>query len=591
EKVAASLAVKYEQLLSYLPSEAQEIDPEILVQRKLDKGLAYGYSFIEKFVQLPFQVPQPSLTDFDHLFEQLTTPKRSSTSANIPSVKKSFWMLPKIFGFKGKNQSSPSIPTLDATPLSESELVEGSITEPGVQTEATPALVLTQKRLAKIRVKLGQDSPLVRDAMRMVAPLFDYNPRRIKQFLNLFRLKVYIAYLTGLFDQIEEGEGKVIQEPLTVFQLAKFTAISLKYPLLLLDLELDKQLLTEFYRVPLGNKRDCLSSIKSSPVSPVSQQRNTLIYWLSHDKLRELLAYDVPANFNESKSNQVSSQFSLANLNVQKLLQVSPQVVRQNQGLVLENSLTLLTPELQTVINEILSQMVEIPAGSFLMGTDKAEVQRLKQKYSTDVFNRELPQHPVTLPKYYLGKYPVTQEQYQAVMGNNPATFQDNPKNPVEQVSWDDAKAFCQKLKELTGQDFRLPTEAEWEYACRAGTQTHYYFGDDETQLGDYAWYGDNSGNQTHPVGQKKPNQWGLYDMHGNVWEWCEDPWHGSYAEKPENVKNDGSIIWSDGNKAYHVVRGGSCLSSPRGCRSAYRADYDLRVDSLGFRVVSPQDS
>ncbi|MFM7438189.1 MAG: hypothetical protein ACKO2V_06220, partial [Snowella sp.] len=144
----------------------------------------------------------------------------------------------------------------------------------------------------------------------MVAPLFDYNPRRIKQFLNLFRLKVYIAYLTGLFDQIEEGEGKVIQEPLTVFQLAKFTAISLKYPLLLLDLELDKQLLTEFYRVPLGNKRDCLSSIKSSPVSPVSQQRNTLIYWLSHDKLRELLAYDNSENRNQSEANQVSADFS-----------------------------------------------------------------------------------------------------------------------------------------------------------------------------------------------------------------------------------------------------------------------------------------
>jgi formylglycine-generating enzyme required for sulfatase activity len=583
EKVAASLAVKYEQVLTYLPSETQEIDPEILAQRNLDKGLAYGYSFIEKFVQLPFQVPQPSLTDFDHLFEQLTKRKSPSNSTKNTSAKKSFWTLPKFTWLKGKNQDlqNSQIPE-----IIEQETNPTAITQQVVQTEANLLPTQTQKRLETIKVKFGQDSSAVRDVIRMVAPLFDYNPRRIKQFVNLFQLKVYIAYLTGLFDRIEEGEGNVIQEPLTVFQLAKFTAISLKYPILLLNLELDKSLLSTLFQYNLANRKNFNNIQVPSEFS--SQEKNRLIYWLSHDKLRELLAYDVQENVKELESNQVSSQFSLANLNVQKLLQVSPQVIRQNQGLVVEDPLSLLAPDLQVVVDQILGQMVEIPGGSFLMGTDEAEVQRLNQKYSIEVFNRELPIHRVTLQKYFLGKYPVTQEQYQAVMGNNPSKFQDNPKNPVEQVSWQDAQAFCQKLRKLTGQDFRLPTEAEWEYACRAGTQTRYYFGDDESQLGDYAWYDENSDSKTHSVGHKKPNDWGLYDTHGNVWEWCEDSWHDSYANKPENIKNNGSIIWSDSNESYHVLRGGSWYYNSGYCRSANRlrgyADY--WYDYFGFRLV-----
>ncbi|MCY3023293.1 MAG: formylglycine-generating enzyme family protein [Planctomycetota bacterium] len=194
----------------------------------------------------------------------------------------------------------------------------------------------------------------------------------------------------------------------------------------------------------------------------------------------------------------------------------------------------------------------------------------------------EKPAHEVTLTTpFYLGKYEVTQEQYVQVMGTNPSRFK-GANLPVESVSWDEAQEFCKKASEKTGQSVRLPTEAEWEFACRGGTTTTYYSGDAEADLARAAWSGANSGSKTHPVGQKTPNAWGLYDMHGNVWERCIDYVQEQYIPQPA-VDPQGPPQGQD-----RVARGGSWSGNPVSCRSTSRGRClpNLRRDYLGFRVV-----
>jgi formylglycine-generating enzyme required for sulfatase activity len=228
----------------------------------------------------------------------------------------------------------------------------------------------------------------------------------------------------------------------------------------------------------------------------------------------------------------------------------------------------------ETMTNSMGMTFAWIPPGPFLMGSPEDEPGRKKNER----------QHHVTLTRgFWMGAHPVTQAQWQTVMGANPSRFQ-GPTLPVETVGWKDCRTFCEKLEMLDRKPYRMPTEAEWEYACRAGTTTPYFFGTLDPggpdTLSVYAWYGRGPDKKTHPVGEKKPNPWGLYDTYGNVWEWVADG-YGKYPKEPV-VDPQGS-----GAGEYRIVRGGG-YSDPAGeCRSAARMDFtpNRRIDYIGVRV------
>ena len=234
------------------------------------------------------------------------------------------------------------------------------------------------------------------------------------------------------------------------------------------------------------------------------------------------------------------------------------------------------------------AEMVQIPGGKFMMG-DKDEV--------------DAPLHEVEVSSFLMDTHLVTQEQFQKLMGTNPSRWKGE-KNPVEQLRWSDAVKFCNKRSESEGlqpcydlntlkcnfdaNGYRLPTEAEWEYACRAGTKTAYFFGDNPAKLGDYAWFEKNSGGHPRPVGQKQPNPWGLFDMAGNVWEWCNDFYKVDYYQESPRENPKGPDQGQ--NK---VLRGGAWRFSAENCRSGYRynenpgqSDVCFGYDIYGFRCV-----
>ena len=234
-----------------------------------------------------------------------------------------------------------------------------------------------------------------------------------------------------------------------------------------------------------------------------------------------------------------------------------------------------LTSEQETAIDELMSNMVKVEGGTFTMGAISEQ--------GSDAWDDEKPTHSVTLSSFYLCKYEVTQALWRAVMGDNPSSFKGD-NLPVEQVSWYDCQTFISRLNNLTGKNFRLPTEAEWEYAARGGNRSRGYKYSGSNALSDVAWYEDNSGHKTHPVGSKSPNELGLYDMSGNVWEWCSD-WTGTYSSTAQTHPTGPS------GGSRRVNRGGSWYSGARLCRSSIRDSHEPVYfgGGLGLRLALSQ--
>ena len=223
-------------------------------------------------------------------------------------------------------------------------------------------------------------------------------------------------------------------------------------------------------------------------------------------------------------------------------------------------------------VNGVSFEMVYVEGGSFDMGATSEQ--------GSDAYSEEYPVHSVTLSDYYIGECEVTQEMWEAVMGSNPSNFK-GAQNPVERVSWNDCQNFIKKLNSLTGRTFRLPTEAEWEYAARGGKKSRHYKYSGSGNIDDVAWYDNNSGGSTRPVGTKSPNELGIYDMSGNVWEWCSD-WYGGYSAGAQTNPQGPS------SGSRRVLRGGSWRNSARSCRVSDRSDIDPDFSDYfnGLRLV-----
>ena len=227
------------------------------------------------------------------------------------------------------------------------------------------------------------------------------------------------------------------------------------------------------------------------------------------------------------------------------------------------------TTSLSAELNKLINNMVYVSGGTFIMGGDESSDQT--------------PTHSVTLSSYYICKYEVTQALWRAVMGSNPSKFKGD-NLPVEQVSWNDCQTFINRLNNYTGRNFRLPTEAEWEFAARGGNYSRHYKYSGSNYISDVAWYCDNSGNRTHPVGTKQANELGLYDMSGNVWEWCSD-WYGSYSSYSQSNPTGATSGFG------RVERGGNWCGLARYCCSSHRSYYapGNSFDGLGLRLVLSQ--
>ena len=280
----------------------------------------------------------------------------------------------------------------------------------------------------------------------------------------------------------------------------------------------------------------------------------------------------------------IKNLFAEAGTDEDPLNVINSELIVENSELIVENPTvvgltpnwsSLATSEQKRIISQLIDNMVAVKGGRFEMGATSEQ----GDKYDSD----ERPTHWVTLSDYHIGKYEVTQEEWQAVMGKNPSYFK-GAKRPVEQVSWNDCQEFIRRLNALTGLNFMLPSEAQWEYAARGGNMSKGYKYSGSDTIDNVAWYSSNSGSETYPVGQKQPNELGLYDMSGNVWEWCSDAWYSYDSSSATDPKHKGDT------GSYRVYRGGCWNDTARRCRVSFRYDGspDYSSYDLGLRLVCP---
>ena len=280
-----------------------------------------------------------------------------------------------------------------------------------------------------------------------------------------------------------------------------------------------------------------------------------------------------PKNERQPFYNRLASQFAEGNyFSLELSRKVVESLVSGLTGEVLEGA----QPESRNrliQVGNVQFEMVHVEGGTFRMGATEEQ--------GEDAYDDENPVHRVTLSSYLIGKHEVTQALWEEVMGSNPSYNKQGGDYPVEHVSWDDCQGFIGKLNARTGMKFRLPTEAEWEYAARGGNRSKGYKYAGSGNLDEVGWYGGNSGKHTHPVGEKKPNELGLYDMSGNVWEWCQD-WYGDYTDEAQTNPTGPQ---SGGDR---VLRGGSGWFSARVCRVSNRFNFDpgFRGGFSGLRLV-----
>ena len=591
EKVAAGIAAKHEQLLPYLPGAASSRVGEKGAQ---DSALRFGYAFVEKLVHVPFRIPVPSRGDFLACLQQLRGERGASTVISEPQAP--FREDAPARDVPERNESEPEVDAASSASTQVEPAAEDTEDTRGNE-DGSPEIAQEWQEFA--------DNAAVKDIRHldsMAVETFRANPRLVFKFRELFMLRFRIGYETDL---AREGTERFVHVP----QLAKVVLLDLRWPRLLNDLQHSPDLIGRIVaprphekgeQVPEAEREE-EGEAEHHALAPEPDAEAQ--HWRQKAGLVDLLEW-CPGDADRDR-------WLLEGVNMTALLETLPVRSLTEADVVAGMQAEIPRPPSEDVDCEVRSDFTakveergedtaavrltggvelplkKIPAGEFMMGS-RLSPDEVADRYGgkTEWFKPEHPRHRVRITRpFYLGVTPVTQAQWEAVMSPNPSRFSGDER-PVEQVNWHEAREFCRALSEKTGRQFDLPTEAQWEYACRADPDDRgmeYCFGDAPDQLAEYACFDRSVEEGTLPVMQKEPNDWDLYDVHGNVWEWCRDYYDGDYYEKspeedPCNLEESPS----------RVLRGGSCLLNPGNCRSAFRLDLlpFLRFYYRGFRVL-----